>query len=463
MGDRLKPIEYETLYKSNTFISAKYKSTLLENQITSLALTRIQQKLKDESTELIAEIYPGELKKIFESSNNIYRTLKNISSSLSGRTILIEDNNGNFVTFPIIQKASYIDGVFTVRFNEEVRPLISNLTRDYTPLEISVLTSVKSNYTFRLYELFEREMYEKNRKFVKELNCVVLEYGLSELKFTIGICNIDDENIKNERARMGKNIDYDVLYNKLPKSLQKYNESYDFMRRVILPAQKELEEKSNIRFDYEAIKTKGNKVGRIRFFLFANNENEIRLRYRTKLIADAKQNFKKTKEQNNRQLEMAMDLNMELYDEFVGFHGLTKQDIDVLMQKADYDAEKVREAIHYTNERTHIDIGFMNYVVSVLAHPEWDLGNGAVVINGSDVNPELIKIARNIGRDMTVEENKKKNSKQIWESVIKPREDFSEFKSYIENKYRWGIDDFEAIFDYEEMIGYWKEWHKERM
>lgn len=453
----LMPVQNSYLYKSNTFISAKYKSTLLENQITAIALTKIQQHIKGKDVNLIAEIYPSELKQILGSDSNIYRTLKNLRQTLGGRTILLEDGKGNFTFFPLIQKAEYNEGVFTIRFNDEIKPLISNLGKNFTPLEVSILTSVKSNSAYRFYELFEKEMYEGNIKYVKEKGCIVVDYNISELKFLIGICDIDDNSIKSERIRMGKNLDYDVLFNKLPKSSQKYVQSSDFIKRVVIPAQKELKEKSNIRFEYEGLKTKGNRIGKIRFYLYPNNNNETQIRSRTKMINDANKKFKNTIEEDGRQLEIPMDVNIELYEEFVGLHGITKDDIDVMLRKTNYDQAKVREAIYYVNNKEHVN-GFTNYVMSVLNHPEWILDDTAVV-NGSDLNPDLVKIGKDMRNNITKEQTKKKNPKEIWENVIKKRADFTDFVVYMQNKDNWGLDDFEAVFTYEEMIDYWKKWN----
>lgn len=50
------------------------------------------------------------------------------------------------------------------------------------------------------------------------------------------------------------------------------------------------------------------------------------------------------------------------------------------------------------------------------------------------------------------------NPKQIWENVIKTRDDFDEFLAYMEEKDNWSLDDFELIWTYDEMIDYWKKW-----
>lgn len=463
MSEReLIPLENSTLYKSNVLISAKYKSTLLENQVTALAFTRIQQKFSGESEKLIAEIYPSELKRILGSDNNVYRTLTNLQHTIKGKDIFIEDGKGNFMSSVIITDADYINGVFIITFNDRIKNFLFNLEKNYTTLRIGILSSFRTNSAFRLYELFIKEMYAGNPKYDKHMECVVVEYPITELKFIIGVCDINHPDISNIKSRMGKHIDYDVLYSKLPKEAQKYNNSADFMKRIIVPAQSELLEKSDIKFEYEGIKVKGNKVSKIRFYIYENKQNSNKIITRSEIIEETKNDFHNIVDVEYRQLELPMDINMELYEDYVGLHGITKEDIDVMLSKTNFDQARVREAINYVNTKDHIDTGFVNYVMSVLMHPEWDISEGQVVVHGKDINPELIKVAREYSNEVAINENKKKNPKEVWETVIKTRDDFNDFLKYMENKDRWDLASFEAVYDYNEMIEYWKNWKKNK-
>ncbi len=453
--NRLIPIENTQLRKANILISAKYKSTLQENQLTALALTRIQQNLDDGHEEYTATIYPSEIKRLFEKKNNIYRSLKQAARTMMGKQIFVEDGNGNFYGFVLIPNAKYEDGVFTVTFNKEIKPLISNLQKNFTNFDVAVLMSFSSNNAYRLYELFKKELYESNRKLIG--NIVQLEYSIAELKFTIGICDINNPDIQNIKARMGNNIDYDVLYDKLPSSEKKYTQSSDFIRRIIKPAQKELLKECGLKFDYEGIKTKGNLVGRIKFTIYMDSVNSNisgEISQKADYIAEKRSNIDESDNANIS--EFSNEISMELYQEFVGFHNLTKEDIDLLCKKANYDVTRVKDAIYYADSRGNIS-EFMNYVVSVVDHPEWDI-EGTAVVNGKDINPELRKIGKEVIKQQKKQENEKKNPKQIWENVIKTRDDFDEFLAYMEEKDNWSIDDFELIWTYDEMIDYWKKW-----
>ena len=68
----LYPVTYTTddgvLRKSNNLISAKYKSTLLENKILAIALTRIEVK----NDKITAPLCPGEIRRLVgRASDNV--------------------------------------------------------------------------------------------------------------------------------------------------------------------------------------------------------------------------------------------------------------------------------------------------------------------------------------------------------------------------------------------------------
>jgi len=159
-----EPLQNLSLKKSNEMVSAKYKSTLLENQVMAIALTRIEVNSSDEKAPLSAKLYPGELKRLIGDPAHIYRTLKTVSKTMVGHTMFMEDNKGNFKAHAIVTDATYESGVFTVKFNENLRDHILGLERNYTTLELSVLTDFKKNSSFRIYELLKKEFYKSDPK-----------------------------------------------------------------------------------------------------------------------------------------------------------------------------------------------------------------------------------------------------------------------------------------------------------
>ena len=153
------PMETRSYVKSNEMISAKYRSTLLENQVMAIALTRIEGNPNDLDNPLEARLYPGELKKLVSDDAHIYRDLKALAKSITGHTMFLEDGKGNFKAFSVVPNADYQDGVFILKFNQVLREHLFGLERNFTTLELSVMTNFKKSSSFRIYELLKKDLF----------------------------------------------------------------------------------------------------------------------------------------------------------------------------------------------------------------------------------------------------------------------------------------------------------------
>jgi hypothetical protein len=122
------------------------------------------------------------------------------------------------------------EGVITFEINKNIKPFILNLTNNFTQYYFENIARLKSSFSIRVYELLKQ--YEKvgNRR-------VALTYLRHFL-------SIEDEKF--------------VKYN-------------DFKRFVLLTAQKELKEKTDICFEFEEIK-KGRKIDEINFIILQNKK-----------------------------------------------------------------------------------------------------------------------------------------------------------------------------------------------
>ncbi len=439
-----------SLKKSNELVSAKYKSTLLENQVMAIALTRIEVNANDADAPLCAKLYPGELKRLIGDPAHIYRTLATVSKTMIGHTMFLEDNKGNFAAYAIVTDATYQNGVFTVKFNESLRSHILGLEKNYTTLELSVLTDFKRNASFRIYELLKKEFYKSNPQ--KNEGRVDVEYRLSEFRFMIGIANTDDQGVKNAMARMGNNIDWDELYDKLDKKDRKYEKWYELVRNVIVPAQKELEEKSNIRFEFEGLRN-GRRIDRILFGVYPNNAtNGVHSKERQLIIEEnkARQVFSREKKANNRQMEMPMDTYPEFYNTYVGHNKLAKEDLDLLLFKARYDLALVKDAIEMADEasKTTFISNYMGWIIKCIEEG-WA---GHPVVDGSAERGEAVAAVVSEYKNA----DKEALAKNAW-AKIKQKEEFAQFITTIE-EYGMDLEQIEVIYGYCELTKAYTDW-----
>ena len=87
------PFEEVEYKKSNFLIGAKYKSSLLENKILAVSLTKVR---KDENGQLISTVTASELKKYMKKTNgSFYDQLYCCADNLANRQIVMEDRENN--------------------------------------------------------------------------------------------------------------------------------------------------------------------------------------------------------------------------------------------------------------------------------------------------------------------------------------------------------------------------------
>lgn len=134
----------------------------------------------------------------------------------------------------------YENEIFTLRFEQSMEEYLLELKDKFTVYNIDNIVDLKSTYSIRIYEIL---------KSYEWLNEVV--FNLDELKKIIGVKSFDEENQK-----------WIDIYPRYP----------NFKQRVLLVAQKELEEKTDIRFNFVEVKT-GRKITQIKFIISSNSEN----------------------------------------------------------------------------------------------------------------------------------------------------------------------------------------------
>lgn len=275
--------------KSNRFVTAKYDSSLLENQVMAIALTRIEERNVKGITQLEARLFPSDLRRLIDRDIHIYRDLKSLAKQIIGHTIFIEDGKGNFRAYAMIPNANYEDGVFTIEFNKELREHIVGLEAqgNYTKFELPVMLDFERNTTFRLYELLKKEVYRIDRDHLPYVEKII---RISELRFAIGIANADHKDVKDYiSTHLSKSSDdtfWDKAYEALPKDQRMHSDWGDFKRRVLNPARDEMAKKAYLRFEYEPIK-EGHGFKKIKFRIFINTpENIAAIEEKERLLKD---------------------------------------------------------------------------------------------------------------------------------------------------------------------------------
>ena len=322
----------------------------------------------------------------------------------------------------MITNCKYENKTFEMTFNSDMKPYVSRLT-PYTPLPMAILMSFEKNTSYRLYELLRKELYRSNKNINNGI--VTKEFELNELRYILGLVNTDEAGVKRAVARGDS---WDNIFEKVAKEKQ-YVDWRDFKKHVLEPAKIELKEKSDIAFSYDAVKIGGNRVRRIVFYI---QKNEIPDHQRIKILEKA-QVIEDEAIVYNKQLSFDDMNDIDIYSKYIGHNVLTREDIQLLMSTASFDASRVEEVIQLADEQEYI----ANYVGWLIKAIKEEYKKPIAVIKGSSERAEVVK---NIQEKY---ENEKPQLAERTYKKITEKEDFDSFLEYMNLQ----KEAFEVIYD----------------
>lgn len=207
--------------KGNDLINARHELTVNENRLILLTLTQILPSDEDFKPYRIkiADFVD------YTSTNNkaMYDRARQITKSLMGKVLELPQDNGHLqVSF--ISRARYErgKGYVELSFDPVLKPYLLQLKERYTQYDVRNILPLQSFYSQRIYELLK------------------------------------------QYARIGeRRMAVDDL-----REILRLSSAYDhygsFKKRVILQAQRELRENTDLSFEFTEIKT-GRKVTHLRF------------------------------------------------------------------------------------------------------------------------------------------------------------------------------------------------------
>lgn len=315
--------ESKSVIKSNKLILARFKMTTYEQKIILLCISKIKRNAKKTGTDKPNDnlFFALDAKEISSFLNinprTLYKNLDEISNKLMQYEIEIKDDTKNFFEkirpFPY---SKYESGKFYLRIEQSMEEYLLELKDRFTMYNINNIRTLKSNYSLRIYEVLKS--YEWVNEYV---------FDIEEFKQIIGVSTVKDGKIENDL----------------------YDRYYDFRKRVLLVAQKELAENTDISFTFEEIK-KGRKVDKIKFYITANKkENE----------GKQSSKFKKSKEGKERQEQSESDVvDMdELIDQLreIIKEPLKTKEYKAILQAASNDLKLIKQKYQIAQKQKKID------------------------------------------------------------------------------------------------------------
>jgi plasmid replication initiation protein len=223
----------ELVVKSNKFIEASYRLGLVEAKIILKLASLIK---RDDKTFVDYHIPAHTLMKEIGLGERNNDDLMQATENLVSKVASIEESDGilqvSFLASAKYYKRGPKRGMIRFRFDPSLKPYLLQLKEKFTAFRLENTLNLRSVYSIRVYELLKQ--YE----------------NLGERKISL----------QEFRKRLElKKTEYSLYAN--------------FKNRVILPAQRELKQKTDISFEFEEIK-EGRSVAELKFFIYRNKEQE---------------------------------------------------------------------------------------------------------------------------------------------------------------------------------------------
>lgn len=151
----------ELVVKSNQVIEASYRLSVTEQRVLLSAIAKIPKQV-EVSDDVIYTVNVQDLNKIGIHEKASYRELKLAVDRLYERSINFIDGTTSKIRW--VQRIDFNDSKseIAIRFSKDILPYISNVKENFTQYLLSDVATMRSAYSFRLYELLAQ--YKKISK-----------------------------------------------------------------------------------------------------------------------------------------------------------------------------------------------------------------------------------------------------------------------------------------------------------
>ena len=142
----------ELVVKSNQVVEASYRLSVLEQRVLISAIAKIPKQIAVTDDEIYT-VSTNDLQSIGVHEKTAYKELKLAVERLYERSINFIDGSGSKIRW--VQRIDFNDSKseIAIRFSKDILPYISNVKANFTQYLLSDVATMKSAYSFRLYEL----------------------------------------------------------------------------------------------------------------------------------------------------------------------------------------------------------------------------------------------------------------------------------------------------------------------
>ena len=223
-------MKHKIIRKSNALVEASYRLSTNQQKIVFLLASSI--KNEDEAFQPYRITVKEFAKLLGINNHNIYRETLEATSNLLSQSLIISHDESDLQINWLSSVEYFKDsGVIELCFDPKLKPYLLQLKERFTSYRLQEVIQLRSSFSIRIYELLKQ--YQK------------IGFRIFAVKELQRILGIEDD---------------------------KYRLYSNFKNKVLLVAQSELAEKTNLRFDMQEIK-EGRKVARLKFLIYGKNDN----------------------------------------------------------------------------------------------------------------------------------------------------------------------------------------------
>jgi plasmid replication initiation protein len=271
----------------NKIIEAKYKLSVGEQRLIKYLVSMINPEDEDFKKYRISVAKLSEILDI--NRKDYYAAVKFTTKKLIGNVLTLEID-GRTIQSAWLASANYLDGdgVVDLRFCPDLMPFLLQLKRHFTSYELSNIINLKHIYSIRIYELLKQYQKIGKRKF----------------------------SISNFREILMIN-DGEYKYFK------------DFKRWILIPAKKEIHEKTDISFTWSEERI-----------------NQICVSLEFTIISKTRGEINYSSEDKIQEINIVQTSPSNLVIESLLCLGVTRQSAEKIINN--YDEARIKAAIAYT-------------------------------------------------------------------------------------------------------------------
>lgn len=232
-----------SIRKRNDFIQhAKYDLSAQQLKVLAYVFSKISADDTELKTYTITIREFCELTGINDTSGGSYQRIKATLKNLCDKSFWMYDEEKNadvLVRWIDEPEISHNDGTIRIRLKKYIQQFVIDVNRDFTDYPFLMVLPMRSSYSIRIYELMKSVEYQRRRVFEME--------ELRHLLFG------KDEN---------------------GKWSEPYLNFKDFRKNVLEPAEKEINQYTDLSIAWEPIR-RGNKVVQISFMIRQKSPMEL--------------------------------------------------------------------------------------------------------------------------------------------------------------------------------------------